>query len=202
MEREESLERVCGQLLRDALQQVGPWNGNRAKRQAFARVAYFLTRSVRPDERLVADLLAAAIGSTDHPVVLRCVACSVWAAVDEDPRLLRWFGKIADRALELRHLPGFCVALELLVHLPTFQPQLPDAWLAGIRDAREDERARAYAFWVGWYWEDRFHPDGAPPPPPWLFDLRQDERVLAAAAVVEGERGLVSCPACGRAFSP
>jgi len=200
---EEALERTYRDLLHDALVHVGPGTPDFAKRQAFARLAHFLTRSVRPDEVLVAEVLAAAIAATDHATALRFLLCGAWAAVgDEDPRVLRWFSKVADRALQRGHLAGFCVTLELVVHLSVFNGQCSEEWLAGIRAARGDASSRREVFWVGWHWQDRFHPEGGTPPPAWLVELREDERVLAAAAVVEGERVALFCPACGKAFTP
>ncbi len=199
---EESLERVYRQLLHDALKHVGPGTEDAAKRQVFARLVHFLARSVRPDERVIADLLVAATAATDHAIALRCLLCAVWTAAKGDPRLLVWFTRVADRALERSHLAAFCTVVELVVHLPDFAGKASEEWLAGIRAARDDERARAETFWLGWHWQHRFFSEGVAPVPAWLREVREDERVLAAAAIVEGERVALCCPACGKAFSP
>jgi len=117
------------------------------------------------------------------------------AAFDENGFVL------TDRALERRHFAGFCVGLQLLLHLPDFEPRPSEAWLAGISAARDDEAARWEVFWLGWQWEERFHPAGGPARPGWLVELRADQRVLACRVPDHGERYTLSCPLCGRAFS-
>lgn len=190
-------------FLRDALRHVGPETSDRAKRQAFARIAYFVLRHLQPEEGVIADVLVAVTASTDQPEVVRILSCGVWAAVgDEDPRVFGWFSRIADRALAREHLAAFCVVLELVIHVPAFNGRISDGWLRGLTAAREDESAQRELFWVGWHWQQRFFSGVGVRVPAWLVELREDERVLAAAAVVEGERVALWCPACGKAFSP
>jgi hypothetical protein len=197
-----AFERPYRELLAVALASVRPGPGD-AQRRAFGRLAHFLLRSVSPDESMIADVLAAAMASTDHAVVVRCLLCGVWAVAEHDPRLLGWFTKVADRALARGHLAGFCAVLQLIVHLPGFEPLLSATWLEGVKRARESEDGGTLreTFWFGVNYEWTLHAAGASPVPQWLAALREDERVLDAAKVVVGDRSSLMCPLCGRAFS-
>lgn len=197
-----SFERPYRLLLADSLVHVRPATGDPGKRRAFARLAHFLMRSLSPDERLVADVLEAAMASTDHAVVVRYLLCGVWAVVDDDPRLLGWFTKVANRALERQHLAGFCACVQLLVHVPGFDPRVSTAWLDGICSARDDVEAQPEAFWLGVDWMQAFHPAGKPAPPAWLLELRADERLGRSVSHVTCDRMALSCPLCGKAFTP
>lgn len=189
-------------LLAESLARVHPESSDPCKRRAFARLAHFLMRSLSPDEWLVADVLESAMASTDNAEVIRCLTCGLRAVAERDPRLLGWLTTIANRALERQHLAGFCACLQLLVHLPGFEPVLPAAWLDGIRLAREDVETQPEAFWLGVDWMQAFHPAGAPSPPAWLLELRADERLGRSVSHVSGDRMALPCPLCGKAFTP
>jgi hypothetical protein len=199
-----SCERPYRRLLVDSLAHVRPSIRDPGKRRAFARLAHFLMRSLSPDEGIIADVLDVATASTDSAVVVRYLLSGVWAVVDDNMRLLEWFTKVADRALRREHLAGFCAALQLLVHLPGFGPVLSDSWLDGIRRARQSDDGETLreAFWFGVDYEFKLHPSADPPLPEWLIELRQDPRVLDAAKEVIGDRCILTCPLCGKAFTP